>query len=122
MASLRAYKAARKPAMTAPHATEIPDSVKWPICVVFSLLLWESAFIQSTKQLKTRVNTNRRILQGILAHFFCPLPTRLAVLLIPRMHDPSKLYLVVKVTNQAFQRYKIQYQLILLKGRNNRLQ
>ena len=29
--------------------------------------------------------------------------TWLAVLLIPRMHDPYNLYLVVKVTNQAFQ-------------------
>ena len=28
-----------------------------------------------------------------------PLPTRLVVLLIPRMHDPYKLYRVVKVTN-----------------------
>ena len=27
---------------------------------------------------------------------------------------------VVKVTNQAFQRYKTQYQLVLLKWRNNR--
>ena len=110
--------------MDLPHATEIPDSVKGPICVVFSFLLWESAIIQSiiqsTKQLKTRVNTNRRILQGILAIFFGALPTRLAVFLIPRMHNPYKLYLVVKVTNQAFQRYKIQYQLVLLKGRNNR--
>ena len=44
----------------------------------------------------------------------------MAVLLIPRIHDPYKLYLVVKVTNQAFQQYKIQYQLVLLKGRNNR--
>src|SRR4029434_6039161 len=66
------------------------------------------------------LNTNRRILQGILANFFGTLPTRLAVLLIPRMHDPYKLYLVVKVTNQAFQQHKIQYQLVLLKGRNNR--
>ena len=57
---------------------------------------------------------------GDFGTFFGPLPTRLAVLLIPRMHDPYKLYLVVKVTNQAFQRYKIQYQLVLLKGRNNR--
>ena len=29
------------------------------------------------------LNTNRRVLQGILAHFFGPLPTRLAVLLSP---------------------------------------
>ena len=61
----------------------------------------------------------RRILQGNLAILFGPLPKQLALLLIPQMHDPYKLYLVVKVTNQAFQLYKIQYQLVLLKGRNN---
>ena len=53
--------------MDLPHATEVPDSVKWIKCkneqyvLFFSLLLWESAIIQSTKQLKTRMNTNIRI-------------------------------------------------------------
>ena len=48
-------------------ATEAPDgvlnylSVKLPICLVCSLLLIKSSIIQSTKQLKTRVNTNMRI-------------------------------------------------------------
>ena len=36
----------------------------------------------------------------ILAHSLGALPTRLAVLLIPQMADPYKLYLVVKVTYQ----------------------
>src|SRR4029434_10384409 len=81
--------------------------------------LWREYTCQHLK-LKTRVNTNKKILQGILAKKIGPLPTWLAVLLIPRIHNPYKLYLVVKVTNQAFQRYKIQYQLVLLKGRNKR--
>ena len=49
---------------------------------------------------KTRVNTNGTVLQAILAHFWGSLPTRLAVLLIPRMPDAYKLYLIVKVPNQ----------------------
>ena len=51
----------------------------------------------------TKVNTKRTVLQAcqaILTIFGGALPTRLAVLLIPRMPDPYKLYLVVKVTNQ----------------------
>ena len=56
----------------------------------------------------------------ILAHFLEALPTRLAVLLIPRMTDPYMLYLVVKVTNHRWKWYKTLYQSVLLKGRYNR--
>lgn len=45
------------------------------------------------------------------------LPTRLAVLLIPWMHDPSKLYLIVKANNQAFQWYKNITQIGFIKGK-----
>lgn len=36
-------------------------------------------------------------------------------MLIPQMHDPYTLSLVVKVTNQALRRYKIQHQLVFIK-------
>lgn len=46
---------------------------------------------KSTKQLKTRANTKRKMLQGILGHSFGALPTHLGVLLIPQKHNPYKL-------------------------------
>lgn len=53
--------------------------------------------------LKTKININRRILLGILTLVqYGPLPTCLALLLIPWMHDPYKDYLIVQETNQAF--------------------
>ena len=55
--------------------------------------------------IQMNINPSKKVRK--LTNLFGPLPTRLAVLLIPRMHDPYKLYLVVKVTNQAFQLYKI---------------
>lgn len=55
-------------------------------------------------------------LQGI-SRLFLALPSCLAVLLIPRMHNPYKLNLDIKVTNKAFQQHKVQNHLVLFKRR-----
>ena len=60
------------------------------------------------QQLKTRVNTNRRILQGILAHFFGLLPTRLAVLLF---HECTILYFKFLWPSQVYSSSVITYEL-----------
>lgn len=55
-------------------------------------------------------------LPAIFKFLFGLLPTCSAVLLILQVPNPWKSYLIVKVTNQAFRRCKIQQQLELLRG------
>lgn len=110
--------------MDLPHATEIPDSVKWikckmsNICVVFSLSPVGNCNHPIHKGTQNKSEYQQENVAGDFGTFFF-ISTHLAVLLIPRMHDCYKLYLVAKVTNQAFQRYKIKHQLVLLKERND---
>ena len=48
-----------------------------------------------------------------MANFTWALPTLSAVLLIPQIHDPYKLDIIVKVNKQAFKRYKVTCQLFV---------
>lgn len=66
----------------------------------------------------TRVNTTRRILQGILAHFLWAATHTVSC--VAHSTNARSLQVVPRFKGDAFQRYKIQYQLVLLKGRNNR--
>ena len=54
-----------------------------------------------------------------LAHFVRARPAGSAVLLIPRVHVPCRCGAIWKESDQAFQRYKMFWQKVLLQQRNN---